>query len=414
MSGLPALPVFSACGIELEYMIVDRGTLDVRPIADELLRAADGRWRNDVERGSFGWSNELAAHLVEIKNEDPREPLLRLRDGFGGEVAEVNDRLSRLGATLMPGAMHPWMDPRRETRVWPHEYAEIYRSYDRIFDCHRHGWANMQSMHVNLPFQGDAEFTRLHAAIRLALPVLPALAASSPIADGAPAGFLDYRMKCYSTHAAAIPSLMGPVIPEPIMSPADYRQRILEPIYRDIAPLDDEGAMQGEWLNSRAAIARFDRSAIEIRVLDTQECPWADLAIAAATVALVRFLYEGEAAQRELADALDSRRLAAILADCSRGAGTAMIHDAGYLSRLGFPGERCTAGELWHHLLASTLFGDPRLADPWRGPLEHILSRGTLARRILRAVGDDYRRESLREVYGRLCRCLAHGTLFEA
>lgn len=414
MTGLPALPAFSACGIELEYMIVDRETLDVRPIADELLRDPDGRWRNDVERGSFGWSNELAAHLVEIKNEDPREPLLRLRDGFGGEVAEVNDRLSRLGAMLMPGAMHPWMDPRRETRVWPHEYAEIYRSYDRIFDCHRHGWANMQSMHVNLPFQGDAEFARLHAAVRLALPVLPALAASSPIADGAPTGFLDYRMKCYSNHAAAIPSLMGPVIPEPVGSRADYQARILEPIYRDIAPLDHEGAMQGEWLNSRAAIARFDRSAIEIRVLDTQECPWADLAIAAATVALVRFLYEGEAAQRELADALDSRRLAAILTDCSRGAGTAMIHDAGYLSRLGFAGERCTAGELWHHLLESTLFGNARLADPWRGPLDHILSRGPLARRILRAVGDDYRREALREVYGRLCHCLAHGTLFEA
>jgi len=172
--------------------------------------------------------------------------------------------------------------------------------------------------------------------------------------------------------------------------------------------------MQGEWLNARAAIARFDRNAIEIRVLDTQECPWADLSIAAATVALVRSLYDGDAIEREAAEPLDSRRLASILRSCARGAGTAAIDDADYLARLGFPGAHCLAGELWHHLLETTLLSDPARAEPWRAPIEMILSRGSLARRIMRAVGDDYRHEALREVYGRLCRCLDRGLLFEA
>ena len=35
-----ARPLFSAFGIEIEYMIVDRETLAVRPIADKLLAAA--------------------------------------------------------------------------------------------------------------------------------------------------------------------------------------------------------------------------------------------------------------------------------------------------------------------------------------------------------------------------------------
>jgi len=407
------LGAFEGCGIELEYMIVDRGTLDVRAIADELLKAEDGSWANDVERGDFGWSNELSSHLIEVKNNDPRQSLTSLREGFAAEVAEINARLDRLNARLMPGAMHPWMDPRRETRLWPHEYAEIYAGYDRIFDCRRHGWANMQSMHVNLPFAGDAEFARLHAAVRLALPVLPALAASSPIAEGAPTGFLDYRMECYRSHVAAVPSMMGPVIPEPVASRAGYEELILQPIYREVAPLDPGGAMQGEWLNARAAIARFDRNAIEIRVLDTQECPWADLSIAAATVALVRSLYDGEAAQRELADPLDSRRLASLLESCARGAGTTLLTDADYLSRLGYPGASCMAGELWQHLLETTLFADPQAAAPWREPLVNITTRGCLARRILDAVGADYRREALHDVYGRLCRSLERGTLFE-
>ena len=33
------------------------------------------------------------------------------------------------------------------------------------------------------------------------------------------------------------------------------------------------------WVNSRGAITRFDRGSIEIRIMDVQECPSADLAI---------------------------------------------------------------------------------------------------------------------------------------
>ena len=83
----------------------------------------------------------------------------------------------------MPTAMHPWMDPATETVLWD-DATDVYRTYDRIYGCRGHGWANLQSMHVNLPFADDSQFARLHAAIRLVLPLLPALAASSPIAEG--------------------------------------------------------------------------------------------------------------------------------------------------------------------------------------------------------------------------------------
>jgi carboxylate-amine ligase len=412
MSAEAPLHVFEGCGLELEYMIVDRDTLDVRPIADELLRAADGSWATDRERGAFGWSNELAAHLVEVKSNDPRQPLSSLPAGFAGEVAEINQALSRADAMLMPGAIHPWMVPATETRLWPHEYAEIYAMYDRIFGCRRHGWANLQSMHVNLPFAGDEEFARLHAVIRLLLPILPALAASSPIAEGQPTGWLDYRMECYRTNSERIPSMTGLVIPEPVASEAEYRERILEPMYRAIAPHDPDGVLQDEWLNARGAIARFDRSAIEIRVIDTQECPRADVAIAAAAVAVLRAWYDGDAADHELSDPLESRRLAAMLQSCSRGAGTAIVSDAHYLRRVGFPGEHVTARELWQHLLESTLLDGREEHEQWREPLQLIHHQGTLARRIMTAVGPDYSRDSLREVFGRLSRCLARDELF--
>ena len=79
---------------------------------------------------------------------------------------------------LLPGGAHPWMDPGREMVLWPHDAHEIYDLYNTIFDCRGHGWANLQSAHLNLPFAGDAEFASLHAAIRILLPLMPALTAS--------------------------------------------------------------------------------------------------------------------------------------------------------------------------------------------------------------------------------------------
>ena len=135
----------------------------------------------------------------------------------------IDQLLEPMGARLMPTAMHPWMDPRTETRLWPHDNALIYQAYDRIFDCKKHGQANLQSMHINLPFADDAEFARLHAAIRLVLPIIPALAASSPIADGKASGYLDYRMEAYRTAVQRVPSAIGQVIPDTVNSRAEYR-----------------------------------------------------------------------------------------------------------------------------------------------------------------------------------------------
>ena len=146
-----ALHAFAGYGIELEYMIVDQQTLAVLPIADTLLRAAAGRTASEVERGRFGWSNEIVLHLVEIKNSRPDPALEPIAAGFQAEVDAINRLLQPMGARLMPTAMHPWMNPASETRLWPHDQAPIYQAYDRVFGCGQHGQANLQSMHLNLP-----------------------------------------------------------------------------------------------------------------------------------------------------------------------------------------------------------------------------------------------------------------------
>jgi gamma-glutamyl:cysteine ligase YbdK (ATP-grasp superfamily) len=408
----PLLHAFGGYGIELEYMIVDRDTLEVLPIADKLLHGMPGNDGNEVQRGLLGWSNEFVLHVIEVKNPRPIAALSMLPDAFQDEVAYLNAVLEAHGARLMPAAMHPWMDPPKETRIWPHDNEAIYRIYDRIFDSRSHGWANLQSMHVNLPFAGDNEFARLHAAVRLVLPILPALAASSPIADGQVTGWADYRMHVYAENAKGISSITGMVVPETITSRAAYEQKILAPMYRDIAPYDPEGILRHEWLNSRGAIARFDRNAIEIRVIDTQECPRADLAVAAAATSVVRALYRERKTSLVEQQEIPTNALAAILQDCSHDADQAVIDHAEYLRQLGFPDRRGSAKEVWTYLAEEMLRDDPVHAGLWSSPLRTMLEDGPLARRILRAVGGECTPARLHAVYAELCRCLEEGRMF--
>ena len=408
----PLLHAFGGYGIELEYMIVDRESLSVFPVSDRLLHGMPDNDGNEVRRGLLGWSNEFVLHVIEVKNLRPVAALPMLPDAFQDEVNHINTVLEAQGARLMPTAMHPWMDPRKETRIWPHDNEAIYRIYDRIFDSRSHGWANLQSMHVNLPFADDNEFARLHAAVRLVLPILPALAASSPIADGRATGWADYRMHVYTHNAKNIPSIAGMVVPETITSRDAYEQRILAPMYRDIAPYDPEQVLRYEWLNSRGAIARFDRNAIEIRVIDTQECPRADLAIAAAATSMVRALYRERKTSLVEQQELPTNALAAILQDCSRDAEQAVISNAEYLRQLGFPERRGSAKEVWSWLIDEMQADDPVHAGLWSGPLRTMLDEGPLARRILRAVGSDPAPARLHAVYGELCHCLDEGRMF--
>lgn len=403
------IAAFGAYGIELEYMIVDRDSLAVRPIAAQMLRALAGFDTNEATRGTLGWSNELACHVVELKNAVPTAALEHLAGLFQAEIREANRRLRPVNARLMPTAMHPWMAPAVETMLWS-DPGLVYQTYDRIYGCRSHGFANVQSLQLNLPFADDDEFARLHAATRLVLPLLPAIAASSPIVEGRPSGLLDARLEACRTMSARTPRVTGLVIPETVRSRAEYEARILAPMYAEIEPCDPSGILRHEWLNSRGAIPRFERGAIEIRLLDVQECPRADVAIAAAVVAVVRALYDERFAPLAQQQAITTGSLHRMLLATIRDAGDALVDDASYLRALGIDAKRCRAGDVWRALLDACARGDD--AAWWRPTLAGILAHGPLARRILRAMGGDIGRDRLAAVYEALCECLAEGRTF--
>lgn len=404
MSDFP-YPAFSGYGLELEYMIVDERTLDVRPIADRILQAAGSAEDMDIVREHAAWSNELALHVIEMKTLGPTADLGRARDVFRAEVRVLSELLGRHGARLMPSGAHPWMDPARETRLWPHQNDVIYRTFDQIFDCRGHGWSNLQSMHINFPFQNEAEFVSVHAACRFVLALLPGLAASSPFLDGQRAPALDARLLTYEGNCRRIPEVTGDVVPEVIESRAAYEQ-LLGGIYRALAPLDPEATLQEEWVNARGAIARFERGAVEIRVLDTQECPEQDMAIALLVTSVVRALAEGEFVPRSELVRFPSTDLVEQYRRTRTEASRAALKEGGY--RAAFGSSAATVGDLWRELIERFI-----PSTSWARPgLQLITEQGTLAERLVRQVGPESAPDRLRASYATLCDCLLSGQPF--
>lgn len=403
------LTLFSAYGIELEYMIAARDTLKVDPVADQLFSMETGQIGSEVEHNEIAWSNELAMHVVEIKCNGPRKDLQSLPALFQREINLINQHLSKLNAQLLPSGMHPWMNPLEEAKLWPHEQNEIYQSYNKIFNCKGHGWVNLQSTHLNLPFSDDDSFARLHTAIRLVLPLLPALAASTPFCEGEVSGYLDTRLHFYNQNQKRIPQISGHIIPEFIPDQSSYQERILKPTYQAIAPFDPHGLLQDEWLNSRGAIARFDRMAIEIRLLDIQECPQMDLAIIALIVEVIKALVEERWCTFQTQASWHETDLAEIYHKALRTGGQTILTDPEYLSLFGIQKPATTINSLWYHLSKQLLD-----AEHWaQSGLEIVLKQGCLAERMLKVYQAEPTPTQLFEIYQELAVCLATGQPYE-
>jgi hypothetical protein len=180
-------------------------------------------------------------------------------------------------------------------------------------------------------------------------------------------------------------------------------------MYRDLEPHDPEGVLRHEWLNARGAIARFEFSSIELRVLDVQEAPAMDVAYAALIVEVLKLL----CAERWLdAAGMNLRRtaeLATLLELAARQGEGLGIGDKPYLQALGFRGSSTELKGLWEHLIEAVSARGSLDAATGR-LLEHYLRHGTLATRIGKAVGLLPGRAKLARMYGDLCEALADNT----
>lgn len=395
--------LFEVYGIESEYMIVDRKTLGIRPYAEKVLQVySQGSIENEVERGDVAWSNELVSHVIEIKSNGPAKNLDDLHKAFVKTLEEIDAILKNYGAKLMPTSMHPFLNPSDGVELWPYGQKEIYESYDRIFNCKGHGWSNLQSVHINLPFANEDEFARLHAAMRIVLPLVPFISASSPIVENAKGEFPDMRLKFYEQNQKKVPEIVGEVIPEQIFSFSQYND-LYQSIYKAIAPYDDLGVLQNPWLNSRGVIPKFDVGALELRAMDIQECPQMDFTLIEVLVYLFKSLVNEEHMSFEEQKKVTTSWLKNQY-DLSNRYDATLSEN--YAQILGLKKKAITAKSFFEQLRDKQGLGALTLQG-----LETFSQYGNLSNRIVHALEKG---KTAEEIYFSLCGCLERNSPFIA
>ena len=256
-----------------------------------MLRDFHGRIVNFVKQPHFTFGKELQLHVMEVKPNAPFASPREFEETMLEAVLTLYEFVNRkYGASLLGTGMHPLLR-LDETGVWPHRHRQIYRAYSKIFNLKRHGWLNIQSYQLNLPYSDEKSGIQLHNLLASICPYLPAIAASSPIYEGKIGENVDNRLLFYKENQREVPSVTGDVIPEYTTSFKQYRQEVIDKYSRDIAAAGAEKLLlKKDWVNSRGVIFRFDRRALEIRLMDEQECVKSDVALSCFVRALLRGL----------------------------------------------------------------------------------------------------------------------------
>jgi hypothetical protein len=207
---------------------------------------------------------------------------------------------------------------------------------------------------------------------------------------------VDNRLYFYKENQREVPSITGDVIPEYIRSFDQYRNEVIGQYSLDLAKSGaGKTILSKEWVNSRGVIFRFDRSALEVRVMDEQECIKSDVALSCFIRAALRGLI---ANQVEL---LPHRLLVKDFNSVMVKGLNAKVHHPN--------GE--TARQVCQHLFNLALENAEEDEKKYLWIIKKRIENGNLSdlirERILKKTQKTDLNEAIRSVYSTLIKCLA-------
>lgn len=381
-------------GPEHEFSVVS-DDLRILPIVDKIIKDFCGRTLNFVEQHGFTFGKELQWHVMEIKANVPFSSPQDFEETMHNAVTTLSQFIqSKYRARLLGTGMHPLLR-LNETQIWPHRHREIYREYSKVFNLNQHGWLNIQSFHLNLPYSSEKTGILIHNLLTYLCAYLPAISASSPIWEGKLGAKLDNRLHFYRENQREVPSVVGDVIPDPVSSFAQYRADVIGQYSKDLEKAGvGKVLLLREWVNSRGVIFRFDRKALEIRVIDEQECIKSDVALSC----FIRACLRGLIATRTLPlphDLLVNDFNSVI----AKGLNAQVLH----------PGAGMAKG-VCQYLLKIAYENADEFEKDYLWLIERRINEGSLSEiireRVSRKAQKTGLEEAIRSVYSKLIRCL--------
>ena len=184
-----------------------------------------------------------------------------------------------------------------------------------------------------------------------------------------------------------------------------FSNQIFEPFHLNFYSFD---FLDHHFLNSRGAISRFDRNAIEIRLVDIQECPKADVAVCVLIIEVLKLLVNESLVSLKHQKKWEKEPLFDILNDAIKNGENSVITNLDYLQLFGLK-EATNQQNVWKHLfnLVKGTVNESHLEA-----LNTILTQGTLATRILKAIDTDFSEANIKKVYTVLSVCLQKNEVF--
>lgn len=401
--------LFSSWETAIDYQIVHRDTLAVMPLAPMVLEKNGSSGPDGLNNGLLNWSVSHQPHVLRLRTVAPVNNLNTLDNAYADDLRQIGLTLETYNAIIVPGGMHPTMDPFRD-QVKDHPKNEKERYYRELFGCAGHAWVNQCPTKISLPFPDDEAFGRLHAAVRIVLPIIPALCASSPLVEGRCNGMRDNRLRYLRTRYMNFPAVGGKMIPEPVFGEKKYREQIHGSIARELIGTIAEGKIDPAQLNNRAAVPDFDRRSLEIRIMEPQECPAAEMAIIKLVTELIKALTEEKFITFEEQVEARMEILCGVLADTIEQGGSAEVFSSEYLSFFGM-NEVSSVSGIWRRIFEKLSMDPLKPLALYEKELSVILDQGCLADRIITVLGEKPHPEAIRQLWLRLADCIRQNKL---
>jgi carboxylate-amine ligase len=171
-------------GVEVEFQLLDRDTLDFKNAAPDVLRTMTPTFKGRIKE-------ECIESMVEI-NTGICTDMKAVDKDLRGSIAHLEDVLDGLGAVYYSSSLHPLEKGMGKNITKNPRYLRIMEDLQlvgRRFIT--------QGLHVHIGVDTPMRAVRINNTMRMYLPLLLALSTSSPYYCGEDTGLLSYRTKIF-------------------------------------------------------------------------------------------------------------------------------------------------------------------------------------------------------------------------
>ncbi|MGX9350630.1 carboxylate-amine ligase [Shimia sp. W99] len=250
-------------GVEEEYLLVDKDSLDLAPAPQELMDACAARLQDQVAPEYLNCQIEIGSRVCKTVGE-AREDLKRLRSAVAEEAARFN--LAPIAASC-----HPFSDWRDQHHTDKERYNVLRDDLGgvvrRMLICGQHVHVGLDSPDLRIDVMNQ---------LRYFLPHMLALSCSSPFWQGQDTGLACYRLTVFD-------NLPRTGIPPQMDSWSTYERSVQA--MTNVGVIEDASKI---WWDLRPS-SRFPT--IESRICDVSPLLETTLTIASLTQALCRMLW---------------------------------------------------------------------------------------------------------------------------